>query len=144
VHGGAARHRGSLEAFLASVALADSPAFQQARRRLFDWEDALYIDESEPGEIERELADIENQYDQAVRDFTKKVRRHKAASVLPGAAAHLAHAGGPIAGFAAKSGVSFVAGKFAPLPTTDPNRLPGRALAMIRAAYRDASAVEVA
>ena len=133
-----------LDAFLTSVALSDDPAFQQSRRRLFDWEDALYIDECEPEEIERELADIENQYDQAVHDFTDKTRRHKVASLLPGAAAHLAHTAGPVAGFAAKSGVSFLAGKFAPMPTTDPNRLPGRAVAMIRAAYRDTAAAQVA
>jgi len=44
------------EAFLASVSLAEDPRFLAARRRLFDWEDALYVDEWEPDEIATELA----------------------------------------------------------------------------------------
>ncbi len=126
------------EAFLASVSLAEDHQFLTARRRLFDWEDALYVDEVEPDEIVAELADIEEQYNAAVRDFTRKTRRRWAASLLPGAAGHLATlSGNPYLKTPVSKAVSFVVARFTRLPGNTPDELPGRAPALIRAAYRD-------
>jgi hypothetical protein len=128
------------QAFLASVKLADNAEFVKARRRLFDWEDALYVDQLEPEEIASELADIEEQYNAAVRDFARYTRRRRAASVLPGLAGDLAAlAGHPHLKLIGK-GLSFVAGRFVRVPPKDPNTMPGHAVALIRAAYRDLEA----
>lgn len=72
------------EAFLASVKLAEDPTFDAARRRLFDWEDALYVDDWDIGDIVRGLDEIEEEYNQAVRQFARQTRKRRVASLLPG------------------------------------------------------------
>jgi len=129
------------EAFLASDKLADDPKFVAARRRLSDWEDKLYVDQWEPVEIERELVEIDEQYNATVRDFTRKTRRHRAASLLPGAVgATVALTGHPHLKWPISKALSWVVGRFVPAPTTDPRDIPGHAFALIRAAYRDLEA----
>lgn len=74
------------EAFLTTVGLATNPAFQRARRRLFDLEDDLYVDEWEPSDVEDKIAGLEEEYRDVVRAACRQTRRRQVATLLPEAA----------------------------------------------------------
>ena len=126
------------EAFLAAIKLAENPDFLEARQRLFDWEDALYIDDWEPDEVATRLKDLEGEYNAAVQEFTRRTRRRRAVSLLPAVGGALvALAGHPHAKGAVSKALSWVTGRFVPLPGVEHEQHPGRALALVRATYRD-------
>jgi hypothetical protein len=126
------------EAFLAAISLATSPVFQQARRRLFDLEDDLYLDEWEPAEVEEKLAGLEEEYRDVVRAACRQTRRRRVATLLPKAAGWATVAAGhPHAKGVVSTSLSLVIGRFVSLDNPyDPAQHPGAAMAMVRAAYR--------
>jgi hypothetical protein len=126
------------EAFLTAIGLATSPVFQQARRRLFDLEDDLYLDEWEPAEVEEKLAGLEEEYRDVVRAACRQTRRRRVATLLPKAAGWATVAAGhPHAKGVVSTSLSLVIGRFVSLDNpNDPAQHPGAAMAMIRAAYR--------
>jgi hypothetical protein len=126
------------EAFLTAISLATSPVFQQARRRLFDLEDDLYLDEWEPAEVEEKLAGLEEEYRDVVRAACRQTRRRRVATLLPKAAGWATVAAGhPHAKGVVSTSLSLVIGQFVSLKNpNDPAQHPGAAMAMIRAAYR--------
>jgi hypothetical protein len=121
-----------------AISLATSPAFQQARRRLFDLEDDLYLDDWQPAEVEEKLACLEEEYRDAVRAACRQTRRRQVSTLLPTAAGWATVAmGHPHAKGIVSKSLSLVIGRFVPLANPiDPAQHPGAALAMIRAAYR--------
>jgi hypothetical protein len=126
------------EAFLTAISLATSPAFQRARRRLFDLEDDLYLDDWQPAEVEDKLAGLEEEYRDVVRAACQQTRRRRVATLLPTAAGWATVAAGhPHAKGLVSTSLSLVIGRFVRLGNPiDPAQHPGAALAMIRAAYR--------
>jgi hypothetical protein len=126
------------EAFLTAISLATSPAFQRARRRLFDLEDDLYLDDWQPAEVEDKLAGLEEEYRDVVRAACQQTRRRRVATLLPTAAGWATVAAGhPHAKGLVSTSLSLVIGRFVRLRNPiDPAQHPGAALAMIRAAYR--------
>jgi hypothetical protein len=126
------------EAFLTAVDLALSDGFQRARRRLFDLEDDLYVDDWQPAEVEEKLASLEEEYRDVVRAAHPQTRRRWVSTLLPSAAGWAAVAAGhPHAKGVLSKSLSFVLGRFVPLgDPIDPAQHPGAAVAMIRAAYR--------
>jgi hypothetical protein len=131
------------EAFETAVSLAENPRFQCARRNLFDWEDNLFVDGWEPGEAEKELSGLEEEYRDAVRATARQTRLRLAATLIPKAAGWaVAAAGHPHAKRVVTKSLSFLAGYFVAIPPpmygpVDPEAHPGAALDMIRAAYRN-------
>jgi hypothetical protein len=126
------------EAFLTAISLATSPVFQHARRRLFDLEDDLYLDEWEPAEVEEKLAGLEEEYRDVVRAACRQTRRRRIATFLPKAAGWATVAAGhPHAKGVVSTSLSWVIGRFVSLENpNDPLQHPAAAMAMIRAAYR--------
>jgi hypothetical protein len=131
------------EAFLTAIGLAASPAFQQARRRLFDLEDDLYLDEWEPAEVEEKLVGLEEEYRDLVRAACRQTRRRQVATLLPTAAGWATVAAGhPHAKGVVSTSLSLVIGRFVSLENPmDPAQHPGAAMAMIRAAYRQQESI---
>ena len=74
------------ERFLAAVSLAENSRFQEARRNLFDWEDALYADGWTTDEVEKQLPALEEAYHDAVKAANKHTVVRAVTTLLPGAA----------------------------------------------------------
>jgi hypothetical protein len=123
------------EAFLAAVSLSSDPDFVKARRALFSYVDGLAIDESPETEIATTLSALERDYNEAVHQFTVSTRKRRAVTLLPRALGAVAQLAGVPFAKTAGGGISTVAGHFVPAPS--PVDEPGKALAMIRAAFRD-------
>ena len=126
------------EAFRTAVGLATNPAFQRARRRLFDLEDDLYVDKWEPTDVEEKLAGLEEEYRDVVRAACRQTRRRQVATLLPAAAGWaIVAAGHPHLKGPVSHSLSLVIGRFVSLSNPmDPAQYPGAAMTMIRAAYR--------
>jgi hypothetical protein len=125
------------EAFLTAVKLAENERFQKVRRRLFDLEDALYVDGWEPRDVEKRIAGLEEEYRDAVRAHSRRTRCRRVATLLPLAAGWGAVAvGHPHAKGVVSKSLSVVVGRFARLDPAASDDHPGAALSMIRAAYR--------
>jgi len=125
------------EAFLTAVDLSESDRFQRARRNLFDWEDALFVDQWDPEDAERKLPGLEEEYRDAVRAKARCTRIRLVATLLPNVTDLVfPHAKWPVSKF-----VELVAGRFVSMSSSqgpiDPETHPGAALDMIRAAYRN-------
>ena len=122
------------EAFLRAVKLTDDCDFDRARRALFNYIDGLVIDDVSETEVKRTLAALEGDYNEAVRQFDKNTRKHRAVTLIPrGVGSAAGFAGVPFSGVAGGA-VSWVAGRFVPAPEGLTH--PGKALALIRAAFR--------
>jgi hypothetical protein len=128
--------------FLAAVSLAENDRFQEARRNLFDWEDALYADGWTPVEVEKNLPGLEEAYADAVRTANKHMVVRAITTLLPGAAGWAVTAmGHPHAKTVVSKSLSLVGGFFG--KEIRPEGMPGAALGMIRAAYRDVEVEKV-
>ena len=131
------------ERFLAAVSLAEKDRFQKARRNLFDWEDALYTDGWAPEEVEKELPRLEEAYRDAVREENKDIVVRAVTTLLPDAAGWAVSAmGHPQFKEPVSKSLSLVEGTFGG-KKVQPEELPGAALGMIRAAYREVEVEKV-
>lgn len=131
------------EKFLAAVSLVENSRFQEARRNLFDWEDAMYADGWTPEEVEKELPGLEEAYRDAVRAANKHMVVRAVTTLLPGAAGWAVTAmGQPHAKTPVSKTLSLVGGFFGGKEVR-PESLPGAALGMIRAAYREVEVEQV-
>jgi hypothetical protein len=119
------------------VKLGENDDFDKARRALFNYVDALVINERTEAETKRSLAALESDYNDAVRQLAKKTRKHRAVTLIPQVLGSLGGlAGVPFSG-PAGGAVKTVAGRFVPAPN-DPMH-PGKALVLIHAAFRDSA-----
>jgi hypothetical protein len=132
------------ERFIASADLAASERFVKARGDLLAFVDSIALGHSTT-DAKEQLSQLESDYNAAVRDFAEHTWRRRAALLLPtlggaGAGVLAAHAFDPLIGKAAAPATTWavrkVAGRFG--NEADPDEThPGRALAAMRAAYRD-------
>lgn len=135
------------EAFLASADLAAKPSFQKARGNLLSYVDRMARDEVSFDDARRNLRALEDEYNTAVHDFRIHTWKRRAAILVPvvGGAGAAAAGGGVLAPLVAKglgAGTSWtlkrLTGRLVP-DATDPEEVhPGRAIALVRAAYREA------
>jgi hypothetical protein len=124
------------DTFVDAAELAAKPEFEAARRSLFSYVDDLVTDETPLDEVAEEIASLAERYNQAVHDFGKSTRRRTVVTLLPKVlGAGLGLVGIPGAG-PGGGAIGKVAGRFVAV-SPDPARDPGRAFAMIRAAYRE-------
>jgi hypothetical protein len=135
------------EAFLAATELASKDGFQKARSNLLAYIDRLARDESSFEVAQRRLRDLEDEYNTAARDFRVHTWKRRAAILIPalGGAGAAAAGGGVLAPLLAKgvgAGTSWalrkLAGRLAPDRPHPDEVHPGPAMALMRAAYRDA------
>ncbi len=126
------------EAFLRALDLAADDDFITARRALFNYVDGLAIDQRRAEEVTRSLARLEADYNEAVRQSGVQTRKHRAVTLLPRALGMAGKAAGEPASATIGGAVSTIAGRFVPAGKDPQN--PGKALAMIRAAFRDSGA----
>ena len=129
--------------FLAAVALAENPRFQEARRKLFDLEDTLYVDGWTIDDVEKKISELEEEYRDAVKDAHAQMVIRAVRTLLPGAAGWAVAPMGPHAKTLVSKTLSMVGGVFSG-QEVDPDGLPGAALGMIRAAYREVETQQVA
>ncbi len=131
------------ERFFAAVSLAENTRFNEARRNLFDWEDALYADGWTPEEVEKELPGLEEAYRDAVREANEHMVVRAVTTLLPGAAGWAVTAiGHPHFKTPVSKSLSLVGGIFGGKDVRA-EELPGAALGMIRAAYREVEVEKV-
>jgi hypothetical protein len=145
-----------MDAWHAATQLIRNPRFLNAREALYDLEDRLHTDASEPHEIEVALDGAVEEYRDAVREAHKQLRRRRfttvfswgvGAGVGAGVGVGVAAIGLPhVSPFATKgvtmgvtSSIMFVAGRLFPVgEPIHPEQKPGAALDMIGAAFRSA------
>jgi hypothetical protein len=137
----------SEEAFLAAAELATKPSFEKARSNLLSYVDRLARDEVSFDDARRNLRELEDEYNSAVRDFRVHTWKRRAAILIPvlGGAGIAAAGGTVLAPLVAKglgTGTSWtlkrLTGRLVP-DRPDPDQVhPGRAIALVRAAYRNA------
>jgi hypothetical protein len=139
--------RNAEEAFLAAAELATKPTFQKARGNLLSYVDRLARDDVSFEDARQRLGELEGDYNAAVRDFRVHTWKRRAAILIPllGGAGAAAAGGTVLAPLIAKglgAGTSWtlktVTGRLVPDRPDPDNVHPGRAVALVRAAYRSA------